>query len=356
MTSTEDGSPSPDSAAPDGGSGSAAPDGTSGNSPHHVGQPVQSSTTDAPVTTQLPAAGWTSSPDPGAGTEPGSGSGSGSGDYGPPADAASTPPGWSSQQTQNFPAYQPQSYPTYPPTQSSTAALPAVDAGGPPPSSAAAYSGTASTASGAGSIGSGAGLTGNGAGLTGNGAGAAAYGGTAFDSGKPVRRGGAGFAGAVGLIGLAAAVAGAFALPVQQFTGSQNTYFGTYRDLAARKLASSAANDHSISIVGGHIATDWWRYGVFGALGGLAFLFLIEICVPVLRRVAGFLLFLGGLAAAAGFLLGAHQTNDYSSVSRGTNLHRISWQHLAYGFWVAVAGCAVIAVAGLIAGLQSTRR
>ena len=68
------------------------------------------------------------------------------------------------------------------------------------------------------------------------------------------------------------------------------------------------------------------------------------------------LLFLGGLAAAAGFLLGAHQTNDYSSVSRGASLHRISWQHLAYGFWVAVAGCVVVALGGLIAAAQSTRR
>ena len=208
--------------------------------------------------------------------------------------------------------------------------MPAVTAGGPPPSSAAAYPAFAG--------------------------GASAYGASSSAAATPVRRNGAGFAGAVGLISLCAAGAGAFALPIQTFANSQHTYFGSYRDRAAKNLVSSVANNHSTSVVGSHFATEWWRYGVFGALGGLAFLFLVQICVPVLRRVAGVLLFVGGLASAAGFLIGAHQTNDYTLSNLSANVHRISWHHLAYGFWVAVAGCVVIALSGLIAASQSTRR
>ena len=266
----------------------------------------------------------------------------------PPSDTdrttsfASHPPDQrSADETRDFPAYQPQSYPTYPPSHSTTTTLPTVDAGGPPPSTAAAYPGPGPTVASGGRSDSAS--TPDGPTAT-----------TA--NGKPARRAGAGLAGALGLIGLSAAAVGAMGLPIQRFPQNQNVYFGTYRDLAGRKLSSNAANQHSISLVGGHIATDWWRFGVYLTLGVLALLFLIKICVPALRRVAGVLLFLGGLGAAAGFLLGAHQTNDYRSVTVLGHIRRISWHHLAYGFWVAVAGCAVVALAGLIAMLQSTRR
>lgn len=251
------------------------------------------------------------------------------------ADASRPGNDWSAQPTQDFPAFRPQSYPTYPPTQAATTELPAVGAGGPPPTLAAGYPATGGVANwvGPGSTDPSDAIT-----------------------GKPRRRDGAGFAAALGLIGLCAAAVGAFALPIQRFAQEQNAYFGNYRDLSTHPVVPSGANQHSISLVGGHIATDWWRFWIFTALGVLALLFLIQICVPVLRRVAGVLLLLGGLAAAAGFLLGAHQTNDYRSATLLGHITRLSWRHLAYGFWTAVAGCLVVALAGLIATLQSTRR
>ena len=252
-----------------------------------------------------------------------------------PADASPTTSDWSSEPVRDYPAYRPQSYPTYPPAHVSTTELPAVGPGGPPPASGAGY-----PAPGAAPNWADPNRT-----VT-----------AAANEGKPRRRDSAGFAGALGLVGLCAAAVGAFALPIQRFPQDQNAYFGNYRDLSTRRTTPGRANAHSISVVGGHIATDWWRFGVFTALGVLALLFLIKICVPALRRVAGVLLLLGGLAAAAGFLLGAHQTNDYRSATVLGHIRRMSWHHLAYGFWVAVGGCAVVALAGLIATLQSTRR
>lgn len=250
-------------------------------------------------------------------------------------EASEATPDWSTRPTQDFPAYRPQSYPTYPPTHAPTTELPTVPAA---PAAAAGYSTGYSTAAGADRTG------------------ATAPTAVAAQDSKPRRRAGAGFAGALALIGLCATAAGALALPLQRFPQGQNAYFGNYRDVSTHRLAANAGNQHSMSRVGGHIATDWWRFGVFTALGVLALLFLIMICVPVLRRLAGVLLFLGGLGAAAGFLLGAHQTNDYRSAAGLGHITRVNWQHLAYGFWVAVGGCLVVALAGLIASMQSTRR
>lgn len=299
---------------------------------------------DPQATTELPRTNWEpprsdaqsnsqpdSQPDSQANTQPDSQSGAQSGAVAQPGAA----PSWTSDQTQDFPAYRPQSYPTYPPIQSQTSELPAVSGAGagPPPSSAAAYASPYGAA---------------GAGIAPGAATAAAAG--------PVRRNGAGIAGALGLIGLAGAAAGAFALPIERFAQNQNAYFGNFHDLALRTVRSSAANNHSVSLVGTHIATVWWHYAAEAALGALAFVLLVQLCVPVLRRVAGVVLLLGGLATAAAFLYAAHQTNDYRSSTLLGTPRRISWHHLAYGFWVAIAGCVVIALAGLIAAAQSTRR
>jgi hypothetical protein len=244
-------------------------------------------------------------------------------------------PSWSSDETHDFPAYRPQSYPTYPPTPSQTTELPVVGAGGPPPTAAAAYGGGSGTAS------------------------AIPAAATASPGGpeRPRRRAGAGLAGALGVIGLAAAAYGAFALPVQKLGPTRSPYFTNLRQLSTHKLVSSGANAHSVSFAGGHAATLWWRYGLAGALGVLTLLLLIQLCVPVLRRVAGVLLFLGGLATIAGYAIGIHQTNDYRSIVGGIQAtQRLAVSQLGLGIWVAVAGCAVASLGGLIATVQSTRR
>ena len=256
--------------------------------------------------------------------------------------ARPTGPGWSTDQTHDFPAYRPQSYPSYPPTLSQTSELPAVGAGGPPPTTAAAYSGPGPAAPGLAATGM-------------SGPPAAAM--TAFQPERPRRRAGAGFAGALGLIGIAAAAYGAFALPIQKLGARSSPYFVTLRELATQKVASSRTNAHSVSFAGGHGATLWWRYGLAGALGVLALLLLVQICVPVLRRAAGVLLFLGALATIGGYAFAIRQTNDYRSVAVGLQgAHRLALHQLGLGVWVTVAGCAVAAVGGLVAAAQSTRR
>jgi hypothetical protein len=312
-----------------------------------AGKDGPSSGRDPHATTELPRTGWGSTSTArsdaasnaewgdGSGNESGNDSDSASGDRsGARSATQSTRSVWSADQTQNFPAYRPQSYPSYPPTSSQTSELPAVGAGG--ATTAAAYGG-----SGAGPASA----------IPG------AVGGTAGNADRPRRRAGAGLAGALGLIGLAAAAYGAFALPVQKLGPRRSPYFVTLRELATHKLGSTQANAHSVSLAGGHAATLWWRYGLAGALGVLALLLLVQIWVPVLRRVAGVLLFLGGLAAIAGFAIAVHQTNDYRSYVGGIQgTHRVPISQLSYGIWVPVAGCAVAAVGGLIAAVQSTRR
>jgi hypothetical protein len=304
---------------------------------------------DPQATTELPRTGWGSASDsssdsvsgsrPGAtpDVQAGSLSEAGSAAQSQPQSAARPAggPSWSSDETHDFPAYRPQSYPTYPPTLSQTTELPAVGAGGPPPTAAAAYGGGPGTASAI----------------------PAAAAGTAGGPDRPRRRAGAGLAGALGVIGLAGAAYGAFALPVQKLGPIRSPYFTNLRQLSTHKLASTGANAHSVSFAGGHAATLWWRYGLAGALGVLTLLLLIQLCVPVLRRVAGVLLFLGGLATIAGYVIGVHQTNDYRSIIGGIQAtHRLAVSQLGLGIWVAVAGCAVAALGGLIATVQSTRR
>jgi hypothetical protein len=240
---------------------------------------------------------------------------------------------WSPDDTHNFPAYRPQSYPTYPPSPSHTSELPEVDAGGPPPPAAAAYGGPARVAAGPPTTGA------------------------TTPQPERRRRAGAGWAGALAVIGIAAAAFGGLALPLQRLGPRTSPVFATLRELSTHTVTATSSNAHSVSLAGGHAATLWWRYGFLGVLGLLTLLLLVLICIPVLRRAAGVLLFLGGLAAIVAYAFALRQTNDYRAVTGGIrNAERLSVGQFGVGLWVSLAGCLVVAVGGLIAAFQSTRR
>lgn len=317
------GAPKSDDSVPDGEARPSVPTSTptpESSSPASGSPAAPSSGSDAQATTELPRAGWQARSD----------------------GFSAAGPSWSSDETRDFPAYRPQSYPTYPPLHAPTTQLPSVGAGGPPPTTAAAYGGVRSDARPAP--------------ITSAGPAGAPLG----EPARPRRRAGAGLAGGLGLIGIAAAGFGAFGLPVQNLGARGSPYFATLRELATHPLAADRVNAHSVSLAGGHAATVWWRYALMGALAGLALLFLVQICVPVLRRVAGALLFLGAVVTIAGYAFAVHQTNDYRSVGGGIGgnhgVHRVPVAELGIGLWVAVGGCAVAAVGGMIAAVQSTRR
>lgn len=171
---------------------------------------------------------------------------------------------------------------------------------------------------------------------------------------RPRRRGGAGGAGALGIIGLAVAAFGAFALPLQD--RDREVFFGNLRSLAAAGTASGrfVPFNRRGAPVGSGVATDWWRYGVFLGLGVCALMVLVGACVPVLRRAAGALLFLVATASGVGFVVAATQTNDYWRAVMRQGSDRLGLGDAAIGVWIAVAGCAVLLVAGLGAAATSS--
>ena len=231
---------------------------------------------------------------------------------------------WSSDETHDFPAYRPQSYPTYPPTHSQTTELPAVGAGGPPPTRGRLR-------------------------RTGRRCPARACRHDCADRGRrdsparperpaassrgrrwPVRSGSS--------VSPAAAVRRRLRCRCRSSVRGAARYFGHLRELATQKLTSSRANAHSVSLAGGHAAT------VVVALRRLRARSACSRCCCSSRSACrccagspGCCCSWAAWPTIAGYAIGVHQTNDYRSIVGGIQAtHRLAVSQLGLGIWVAV--------------------
>jgi hypothetical protein len=160
------------------------------------------------------------------------------------------------------------------------------------------------------------------------------------DDGPKVRRG-PGSSGGLAVLGLAAAAVGAFGFPLQSFR-KQGVFFGNLHELAGGTGADK-------KLIGTKFAGDWWHLYGYGALGILTVLVALMVTVPgVWRRIAAMLVLLGGLGCVAGFLYAGHGTNNYDFAVVSGKAVRLGITHFVYGYVVAVTGCAVVALSGLL--------
>jgi hypothetical protein len=150
------------------------------------------------------------------------------------------------------------------------------------------------------------------------------------------------------VLGLGATATGLFALPRASYPRfSAGAYFGPVHDFV--RLISDRGRDRLYN----GLAQIWWDWGLFLA-GGLLVV-LVAMAVAIRSRLLGILLTVvalaaGGLHALA--LAGSADLREAQVVFRDTHS---MYENPGVGIWVAFAGFAVLAVAGLLLSMGSRR-
>lgn len=153
---------------------------------------------------------------------------------------------------------------------------------------------------------------------------------------------------ALGVFGLVLAPVGAFSLPVETYGSGrpgQSIYASVYLDIARE-------DHHDILLKG--FAAFWWGYGLYLTLALLS----VALAWTVIgaARTAGVALLVLAVLGGIAHLVALTGTADYVRAVRSFGADGNVLKHPGSGVWVALAGFAVLAVAGLLTVIQGRRR